>query len=231
MTKPDRPLQPGDPAPSFELPAVNRDGVISLEQYRGKRAVMVGLFKGLHCPFCRRYIARLGMAKDRLEEEGIATLAIVNTELERARQYFRYRPTRMELATDPQVQTHHAFGVAKAMILPDDTDPEHVQWPKATTMSRLLSVTLNPTGELPEKMPLMAASEMLNQRDGFESTPVDMHTMMEHGTQFNSQFLIDADGVIRWSFVEAQQSIDDICRFPGEDEMIAAAQAVKSKVA
>jgi len=27
-------LQPGDPAPSFVLPAVNRDGTVSLEDYR-----------------------------------------------------------------------------------------------------------------------------------------------------------------------------------------------------
>ena len=224
---PDYPLQPGDAAPSFRLPAVNRDGLVSLEDYRGKCAVMVGLFKGLHCPFCRRHIARMAVATDKLSDEGIATLAIVNTPLERARQYFRYRPTRVELASDPEVQTHRAFGVSKVVILPDSADPQELQWPKTGTMAQLMSLSVNPTGELPQKMGLMAASELLNKQDGFEMTAVDQQMFAAHGTQLNSQFLIDANGVIRWSFVEAQGGPDELCSMPAEDEMIAAAKAVR----
>ena len=42
------PLRPGDPAPDFALPAVNREGQISLDDYRGRSPVLVGLFRGLH---------------------------------------------------------------------------------------------------------------------------------------------------------------------------------------
>jgi peroxiredoxin len=31
-------------------------GEVSLADYRGKRAVLLGFFRGLHCPFCRRQI-------------------------------------------------------------------------------------------------------------------------------------------------------------------------------
>lgn len=48
MTVDKRWLQPGDPAPSFVLPAVNRDGAVSLDDYRGRSSVLVGLFRGLH---------------------------------------------------------------------------------------------------------------------------------------------------------------------------------------
>ena len=47
-TTSQRPKQPGDRAPGFTLPAINREGVVSLEAYRGKRPVLVGLFRGLH---------------------------------------------------------------------------------------------------------------------------------------------------------------------------------------
>ena len=47
-TNPQRPTQPGDRAPGFSLHAVNREGVVSLDEYRGKRPVLVGLFRGLH---------------------------------------------------------------------------------------------------------------------------------------------------------------------------------------
>ena len=42
------PLRPGDPAPGFALPAVNREGQVSLDDYRGRSSVLVGLFRGLH---------------------------------------------------------------------------------------------------------------------------------------------------------------------------------------
>ena len=47
-TNRQRPTQPGDRAPGFSLPAINREGVVSLDEYRGKRPVPVGLFRGLH---------------------------------------------------------------------------------------------------------------------------------------------------------------------------------------
>ena len=148
---PDHPLQPGDAAPSFRLPAVSRDGLVSLEDYRGKCAVMVGLFKGLHCPFCRRHIARMAVTRDKLAEEGIATLAIVEHATRARAAVFRYRPTRVELASDPEVQTHRAFGVSKVVILPDSADPQELQWPKTGTMAQLMSLSINPTGELPRE--------------------------------------------------------------------------------
>jgi peroxiredoxin len=42
------PLGPGDPAPDFTLPAVNREGQVSLDDYRGRSPVLVCLFRGLH---------------------------------------------------------------------------------------------------------------------------------------------------------------------------------------
>ena len=48
MSRVSRPLQPGDRAPGFALPAVNRDGLISLGDYCGVRPVLVGLFRGLN---------------------------------------------------------------------------------------------------------------------------------------------------------------------------------------
>ena len=42
------PLGLGDSAPQFTLPAVNRDGKVSLDDYRGRSPVLVGLFRGLH---------------------------------------------------------------------------------------------------------------------------------------------------------------------------------------
>ena len=41
-------LHPGDSAPHFALPAVNREGQVSLDDYRGRSSILLGLFRGLH---------------------------------------------------------------------------------------------------------------------------------------------------------------------------------------
>jgi peroxiredoxin len=56
-----RMLKAGDAAPAFVLPAVSRDGRVSLDDYRGRTSLLVGLYRGLHCPFCRRQIELWGL--------------------------------------------------------------------------------------------------------------------------------------------------------------------------
>ena len=225
-TTSSRPLQPGDPAPGFVLPAVNREGSVTLEDYRGKSPVLVGLFRGLHCPFCRRQVAQLGLTREKLTDEGVETLAIVNTQAERARQYFQYRPTRVLLAADPDVRTHQAFGLPKMGIVPDDTSPSELQWPQRTTMAILLATRVNPKGLLPEPMELSAAGTFLDKQEGFQRTEVDQQDIAAHWTQLTGFFLIDRDGTIRWAYVEAPNRPDELINFPSDDEILIAARAL-----
>ena len=220
----DQPLHAGDRAPDFELPAVNREGKVSLAEYRGKSPVFVALFRGLHCPFCRRHIARLSTTQEKLAKEGVATLAVVNTQPERARQYFQYRPTPVVLAADPDVQTHRAFGLPQFDVLPDSTDPAQLHWPENTTMQRFAQTSSTAGGEVPKPMNLMELSDALNARDGFEMTPVDEQMHAEHPSVLCGQFLIDAGGTIRWSFVEAPDGPNQIGVYPSDEEILAAAR-------
>ena len=78
MAEQKRPLQPGDPAPEFTLPAANREGTISLNDLRG-RPFLIGFFRGLHCPFCRRQVVQLASVQPALKAAGVETIAVVNT--------------------------------------------------------------------------------------------------------------------------------------------------------
>ena len=42
------PVQPGEPAPDFELPAAHGQGVVSLAEYRQRTPVLLALFRGLY---------------------------------------------------------------------------------------------------------------------------------------------------------------------------------------
>jgi serine/threonine protein kinase len=75
------PVQSGDRAPDFVVPAVHEDRTISLADYRGKTPVLLGLFRGLYCPFCRRAMAQMAATSDHLRSLGVESLAIVGTEL------------------------------------------------------------------------------------------------------------------------------------------------------
>jgi peroxiredoxin len=225
-TTPNAPLQPGDDAPTFALPAVNRQGVIGLEDFRGKAAVLVVLMRGLHCPFCRRHVVQLGITRDKLEREGVETLAVVNTPAERARQYFQYRPTRVTLASDADVQTHRAFGLPKIGLVPDDTDPGTLQWPHRTAMSQFLNLPVT-HDELPETKKLVEATHLLHEKDGYEFTEADQQMYAAHGTQMEGQFLIDSRGTIRWSYIEGSKGIQDFMNFPAcDDKILAAVEAL-----
>jgi peroxiredoxin len=217
-------LRPGDPAPDFALPAVNREGQVSLDDYRGRSPVLVGLFRGLHCPFCRRQLVQLGITQEKLKAMGVETMAVVNTPLDRARLYFKYRPARVLLAADPEAATHRAFGVAEGRVVEDESQ---ASWALGTfTMGQLQASLLNPTGELPAPQNILQANETLNKRDGFELTEVDQQIAATHGFQLAGHFLIDRDGIIRWLQIEAADGPGDLAKFPSDEEILRAARSL-----
>ena len=46
--EPRPPLQPGEQAPDFALPAAHGEGTVSLAEYRGKTPVLLALLRGLY---------------------------------------------------------------------------------------------------------------------------------------------------------------------------------------
>jgi peroxiredoxin len=218
------PLRPGDPAPHFALPAVNREGQISLDDYRGRSPVLIAMFRGLHCPFCRRQLTQLGTTQEKLKALGVETMAVVNTPLERARLYFKYRPARVLLAADPEAATHQSFGLPAGVLVEKESE---ASWAAGkVTMGQIQGMKMNPTGELPEPQNPFVAMETLNKRDGFEMTEVDQQIAVAHGMQMGGHVLIDRDGTVRWLHIEAGERLEDLSKFPSDEEILRAARAL-----
>src|SRR5690349_7810413 len=186
-----RRVQSGEPAPDFQLPMVQDERIVSLSDYRGKNPVFLALFVGLYCPFCRRSIARLSALKGELDAAGVHTLGVVATELDNARSYFKYRPSRLPLAADPEFSTHRAFGIHKLQV--DDAMLEAVS-----------AVRINPTGDLPEPMSPERASAALDQAEGYQRTEADTRDIERQWPLVKAQFLVDRDGIVRWANVECE---------------------------
>ena len=201
----------GRPAPDFTLPAVHRDGEISLADYRGKSHLLLAVFIGLYCPFCRRNIAQLGAATEKLRGVGVETLGVVATELENARLYFKYRPARIAIAADPDLVTHRAFGLPRRNV----TDK---------LMQDYASLPVNPTGEAPEPIPMAKLGPLLDQLDGYQRNDADRRDIERQWPQLKGQFLIDRDGIVRWANIELPtDGVAEVGRFPSDDELLAAA--------
>jgi len=213
------PLQPGDRAPNIVLDAITREGKIAIDDFRGQRPVLVGLYRGLHCPFCRRHIAALSQLTPALNERGIESLTVVNTPIERARLYFRYHPMPALLAaSDPERASHRAFGLPNMQFTENDS-----AWPHKVTMDEAMSMRVDIPGELPEPMNPFAAFELLNKQDNYEVTDVDQQMMATGIAQLIGQFLLDRDGVVRWTFTELGDGGRNMFRASNADELMAAA--------
>ena len=224
MADPLHPLEPGDPAPAFALPAVNREGTVSLADLRGG-PFLIGFFRGLHCPFCRRQVTQLAEMQPALRAAGVETVAVINTPVERARLYFRYRPVPLLLLSDPDCRTHHAWGVPAVDFLPEGSS-ERPEWPLRTTMAEFGVARINPTGELPEPSQPMAANGVLNAKDGFEPDATDNAIFEKHSTQLVGHFLVDGAGLIAWMDIEAPDGPNSLCLFPDAAQIMAVARRV-----
>jgi peroxiredoxin len=212
------PLQPGDPAPDFRLPAIHREGEVSLADYKGRSPLLLALFRGLYCPFCRRAIAQLGLAATKLEAAGVSTLAVVATPRDRARLYFRYRPpSRLALAADPELTTHRAFRVPRGEGTPE------------VMMGEAQAARTTLGGLLAQPLSILDAARVLEEMHPFELTPPDHADDERHFGQFVGQFLLDRDGIIRWLNIEgAREGIAGVGMFPSDEELLAAASRVGS---
>ena len=167
---------------------------------------------------------QLGTTQDKLKALGVETMAVVNTPLERARLYFKYRPARVLLTADPEAATHKAFGLPEGTVVEDESQ---ASWSQGTfTMGQLQASLVNPTGELAEPQHAFAASETLNKRDGFELTEIDQQIAATHGFLLAGHFLIDRDGIIRWLQIEGLERMGDLGKFPRDEEILRAARAL-----
>jgi hypothetical protein len=157
---------------------------------------------------------QLGITREKLKIVGVEALGIVATKAENARLYFRFRPTRLPLAADPELVTHRAYGVPKPTMTPE-------------LMEALRSVRVNPTGELPEPLPVTEASAALDRLDGFQPTETDREEDDRQFPQLAGQFLVDREGIVRWMDIEcAKDGLVGVGRFPTDEEILTAARAL-----
>ncbi len=145
---------------------------------------------------------------------GVETLAIVASQAERARLFFRYRPVRCAVGADPELSTHRAYGVPQTGVAPE-------------VRQALNGAYRNLARELKLEMPEDQARDAIRRLDGFEPTESEKAEFQRDQLQFTGQFLVDRHGIVRWANIEcAQDGLAGIHKFPTDEELLAAARAL-----
>jgi peroxiredoxin len=211
----------GDSAPAFELNPVDRAQPVRLADYVGRAPLFLNLLRGLQCPFCRRGLIQLVQTERKLRDLGVETLAVILTPRERAQMYFRYRPTSVPLASDPEARTHHNYGLVAFEVTEDQAD-----WPYKVDKATVMATTIDPTREMDQPGPAPVVIAALNERDGYQFSPEDDAIQAAHGSQLEGRFLVDRDGILRWVHREAPDGIAGLGQAPSDDEVMSAARAM-----
>ena len=120
----------------------------------------------------------------------------------------------MALGADPHLTTHRSYGVPR---------PE----PTPELMHMVAGIRINPTGELPSPLPIPAAGAALTALDGYQNTTTDQRDAESTFTQRKGEFLIDRDGIVRWSYIEcAKEGLAGMGKSPSHDELMSAVSLV-----
>ena len=114
------------------------------------------------------------------------------------------------IAVDPAAITHRAYRLPKV----DAT------WEVVSALRR------NPSGELPEALPLWEATKALGRLDGFSPTATDRDDGNRTWNQSIGEFLIDRDGIVRWLYVEGATTAGYMAKFSSEEALLSAAHAL-----
>ena len=104
-----RVVQPGESAPAFTLPAVHRDGTVSLADYRGRK-VVVYFYPAASTPGCTKQACDF---RDNLVELNGAGIDVIGISPDKPAKLAKFRDTEeltFPLLSDPDKSTLEAWG-------------------------------------------------------------------------------------------------------------------------
>ena len=104
-------LTVGTPAPNFCLASAQGSEVV-LEDYRGRRNVILWLSRGLYCPFCRRYMAQLHLGYKEIQAREAEILEVTYSTPEEARLYFQQYQLWFPYLCDPERSIFRLYGLS-----------------------------------------------------------------------------------------------------------------------
>jgi peroxiredoxin len=102
----------GQPAPGFKLPSAQGPD-IGLEDFRGKKKVIVWFTKGMACVFCRQHMSQLSRAYDEIRKRDAEVLEIAPSTPEKGRLYASKYKLPFPYLCDPDDEARQSWQIAQ----------------------------------------------------------------------------------------------------------------------
>jgi peroxiredoxin len=182
----------GEAARPLRLPSA-QGGDVRLEEFEGRKAVVVWFSKGMACPFCRQKLSQIARAADRIHGLDAEVLYVTTTPVDRARLYARQFRLPFPYLCDAEGAARAAWGLeVRAHSLPWYAG----QLVKGLTGTKLASDYGDVKPSFAEMPKLLADDDM-----GF--------------------FIVDRGGVVRYALAGSYFEPGGAARgIPGNDEIV-----------
>ena len=102
----------GQAAPGFKLPAA-QGGEVALDDYLGKKNVIVWFTKGMACVFCRQHMSQLARAYPDIQQRNAEVLEIAPSTPEKGRLYAAKYKLPFPYLCDPADQARSSWHIAQ----------------------------------------------------------------------------------------------------------------------
>ena len=181
----------GHPAPSFKLPSA-QGPEFGLEDYRGKKNVIVWFSKGMACVFCRQHMSQLARAYDEIKKRDAEVIEIAPSTAEKGRLYASKYKLPFPYLCDPEDEVRQSWDIELRKHGP-------VYWVGAAVISMSVSAPGNEFGKVPKG--LAEYPKLVRDDDmGF--------------------FIVDKRGVIRYALGGSYVTPTGMRQIPSTDEIL-----------
>jgi len=114
-------LQPGDPAPLFELPDSDLE-IVALEQFRDRAAVVLYFYPKDHTPGCTMQAVEFSERLDDFEKAGAVVLGVSRDEVDSHGDFRDRHSLAVRLLSDADLEVSRAYGVVQRRVLAPPAD-------------------------------------------------------------------------------------------------------------
>ncbi|MET0153704.1 MAG: redoxin domain-containing protein [Candidatus Binatia bacterium] len=181
----------GQPARPFRLPSA-QGGEVGLEDYRGRKHVIVWFTKGMGCPFCRSQMTQLSRSYADVQSLDGEVLEISVSPVRRARLYAEKFRLPFPYLCDPDYRVRQQWGIASR---------QHGIGHYVSTLVKGMTSTVPDNDFGTFSPPLDEMRRILNDDDmGF--------------------FIVDKQGVVRYATTGAYRSDGSGVALPSNEEVL-----------
>lgn len=184
-------VQPGQVPPSFRLPS-GQGPEVGLEDYRGRKNLIVWFTKAMACPFCRTQMSQLARGYDRIKALNAEVLQVTPTKPDRARFYAKNFPIPFPYLCDPEYRVFENWGLA--------VRSHSLAWYAKSLVAAVRAE--KPKSDLGDLAPsLLEIPQLLHDNDmGF--------------------FVLDRAGVVRYALAGTYEGEHGARQIPSNDEIV-----------